>query len=428
MNSLFHQARFGLLGSWLLVSILLQSTCLLGGSTNYQLPNIPNLNIRYFYEEALTMRFSSPDPVNQAGVSALKSSIIVDKESENSTGTLLYSSIIYHGNMIDQSWTSDYLQSKGVGIYTLYKSLGISTGQYEEKYQSIALGYKGSWGQKSDAAPHINTTGIVNTSTTTSGSSFSRSNHEISNVSDSWMIFQLTEPLVANALINYQNDYFTISFEGDNEEGVYVKMTPSFNSSVSGATHLGEASYVVEVQTKLGSSYSTLGTINASVGEHVLIKRTSSGAYSVWINDVSVGGSFTVSASNVKYINYRAYVHDGFQIGVSDVLFSSPIAPSAKPSSYHPLKLDLNSGHYNTVDKHVYFHYRGEYNSGNLNYKVKNELGVDVTLQTSLNVGVKTYGENRFILDANQLSEGYYTLMVTNEKNEKYYLRFYNKN
>jgi hypothetical protein len=64
-----------------------------------------------------------------------------------------------------------------------------------------------------------------------------------------------------------------------------------------------------------------------------------------------------------------------------------------------------------------------------VNYTVLDETNAAVTGSTSLtNLATSSnawqYGDNRYELDITSLSTGQYTLEVSNEKNERFYLRF----
>ena len=105
---------------------------------------------------------------------------------------------------------------------------------------------------------------------------------------------------------------------------------------------------------------------------------------------------------------------------------------------YDELKRKLDGGNYYVDNGLLLFEYKGEYSKGELNYKVYNNEhtvvasntlypGILKNLQTSDDEN--TYGDNRFVLDlsctGHGLNSGYYVLEVTNEKEEKFYLRFY---
>jgi len=104
--------------------------------------------------------------------------------------------------------------------------------------------------------------------------------------------------------------------------------------------------------------------------------------------------------------------------------------PIATPI-YAELKEQLDAGFYPmpSGSNQVYFYYKEEYKTGNLDYKVYNQsMGlVSTTLENVdlSNTPTKRYGTNRFKLTVPNMNAGqFYLLEVTNEKGEKEYLRF----
>ena len=101
-----------------------------------------------------------------------------------------------------------------------------------------------------------------------------------------------------------------------------------------------------------------------------------------------------------------------------------------KPS-FNRLSEQLDGQQFYTLDSKLFFYYEGEYNTGTLNYKVVSEMGAVVTNVVPLTspagtaTASKSFGDNRYVLDFHHLADGYYTLEVTNEKNETYSLRIY---
>jgi flagellar assembly factor FliW len=94
------------------------------------------------------------------------------------------------------------------------------------------------------------------------------------------------------------------------------------------------------------------------------------------------------------------------------------------------LKKKMNGGFFLSQNNKLYFKFDGEYVSGTgVNYTVLDETNAAVTGSTSLtNLATSSnawqYGDNRYELDITSLSTGQYTLEVSNEKNERFYLRF----
>lgn len=110
--------------------------------------------------------------------------------------------------------------------------------------------------------------------------------------------------------------------------------------------------------------------------------------------------------------------------------------PLKSPVKYALLRKKLDAGFYTCKSDHLFFRF-DEYYSGNiLNFEIVNDKGQkiepvlrnDRTEKASASHGeIKSEGVNLFDLDiANyNLKRGYYLLTVWNNKNEKYFLKFY---
>ncbi len=113
--------------------------------------------------------------------------------------------------------------------------------------------------------------------------------------------------------------------------------------------------------------------------------------------------------------------------------------PVPYTQSYAHLKQKLDGGYYRTASKILKFEYKEEYNvpspNKKLTYKIYDRqytttLGVDANSSPIVSGSpLKTivYGDNRFEIDLNPfglVSGNFYVLEVSNEKNEKQFLRF----
>ncbi|UTW61513.1 DNRLRE domain-containing protein [bacterium SCSIO 12741] len=97
------------------------------------------------------------------------------------------------------------------------------------------------------------------------------------------------------------------------------------------------------------------------------------------------------------------------------------------PMYYEPSR-KADGGFYNTYQNQLYFEHDFDYKDGSINYLVKTDGNeTDVTNSTILSTTAGDYGFNVYRLDASQLQEGYYQLVITNEKDEEFTLRFHNK-
>lgn len=100
---------------------------------------------------------------------------------------------------------------------------------------------------------------------------------------------------------------------------------------------------------------------------------------------------------------------------------------------YVVLKKTLDAGYYVPARHQLKFKFEDEYNDTNhsLSYKIYNSTHTNIQptlVSTANNNPVSTYGDNRFSLDlytaTTGLPAGFYILEVSNEKQEKWYLRF----
>lgn len=121
--------------------------------------------------------------------------------------------------------------------------------------------------------------------------------------------------------------------------------------------------------------------------------------------------------------------------------FSNPISPIliGRPKGTPPyavLHKKLDGGYYQVNNGALYFRFDEEYNDadGKLTYKVYSDANNLVAANSISGEQAVYYGDNRYRLNPLQcqftgsgsLTAGYFILEVTNEKNEKWYLRFKN--
>jgi hypothetical protein len=100
---------------------------------------------------------------------------------------------------------------------------------------------------------------------------------------------------------------------------------------------------------------------------------------------------------------------------------------------YAILKKELDGNYYRSYNS-LWFKFDDEYNDAGsvLTFTVREAATNDIVvlLGTANNTQTSVYGDNRFKLDlytsSGPLASGFYVLEVTNEKNEKWYLRFKN--
>jgi hypothetical protein len=202
-----------------------------------------------------------------------------------------------------------------------------------------------------------------------------------------------------------------------------------------------------------GQSYgSTLGTGIASISacEYWTFKRvTGSSTPTVSLN-------WNYNCDNSDYSEMSEVIWDGSQwndLGQSSVTISSskrgkliPVSSTsftANPSpitigyatvkkSYSELSKITDGGYFDADGHELYFAFTEEYqdSDGKLSYCVVDSTDSIITLLGNENNNASVhYGENQYKIDLydntnTPLASGYYLLEVTNEKNEKWYLRF----
>jgi len=139
-----------------------------------------------------------------------------------------------------------------------------------------------------------------------------------------------------------------------------------------------------------------------------------------------VGGT-TSNSSNPQVnppnnTNYQVTVTDnaGCFKSASARIYNAGLLTNNK--NYAILKRELDAGYMNSAhiaaSNLLYFMFEEEYyvpSGTNLNYKIYDDAGTQLTGLPSL---VETIGDNRFALDVSGLSNGYYKLLVYNQKNE----------
>lgn len=411
----------------LICSIILSVVLCFGGSLSAKdelnQKVLSSYELRPFYEEAFPINFPSLDMINYGGSCGLASHTIVDETTVSRSGGA-YASL----NPVT-SWNAGDLTGKSVGIYHYLEPYILLNGDVSEQLRSVALGYKCNWLFDSYTTSVGGTNGVYNTATTPTGIVTAKSKNVVESSVDTWVAFELMEPVVGNG-VSYQNDKYSISFEGANEDGVYVEMTPSYDPSTPGGTLLGKVTYTVSVSTRTngGTSVSNLGNVTANVGDWVLFERSSSNAYSVSVGGQPIafltgGNTYTYTIGGVVSLNYRASVHDDYQLGPLNVLtsFSCPLI------NFFQL-YDKVSSNFAVINNGIlgFEFVEPYYYTGDISFKVydayHHELA-SITTANLLNAEV-TFGENYLELDVSSLATGDYLLETTDSKGNKKYLRF----
>lgn len=165
------------------------------------------------------------------------------------------------------------------------------------------------------------------------------------------------------------------------------------------------------------------------VDDVIKVGRGSEGKISVAINDAVVY-DHPVNA-NALYLSPAILVNTHLITGTPEVLqglggdpppvFIPPVTIFARPAN------KLDGGFYTAISGKVYFAVEGEYNTSTLKFKVYNNANTAIMTNgvgNYLNYVTQDIGDNRRSLNVGNLANGFYVLEITNEKNEKQYLRF----
>ena len=160
-----------------------------------------------------------------------------------------------------------------------------------------------------------------------------------------------------------------------------------------------------------------------NVNDKIRLEKDASQIITMYLNgnpieqfSSSVSGPMIIDAS-LKFLNGK--------ISKPRCSFGCPITPV---KNYAVLKSFVDGQYYKLDGNHLNFTVDGEYTLNRLKFKVydnkRNVVISDSYNANLLNIVNLKIGDNRYYLDCNSLAIGYYTLEVTNEKNEKLHLRF----
>lgn len=164
-------------------------------------------------------------------------------------------------------------------------------------------------------------------------------------------------------------------------------------------------------------------------GENVTINSTVSGGATPYQFSWSPSGFF-VSPSNGSQQNQvvNLPVSTTFELTVttaSQCIQKRTIDVVVEP--FAKLESQPTGGYYRCVNNKLPFAFEGQYSQTNLRYKVLNGSNQEVASNTLNNIAsslVVQPGDNRYYLNVASLPTGFYLLEISNEKNEKLYLRF----
>ncbi len=145
-----------------------------------------------------------------------------------------------------------------------------------------------------------------------------------------------------------------------------------------------------------------------------------------------IGNVIAYTKNHVIFYNQEENAKEKLQINVSQyttgtaTLISCSFGIGNLFRPYSVLRKKLNGGFYLPILGKLYFKFEEEYKDGTLTYQVINNSDGS-TPSIPINTSIKNYGDNRYELNlAGTLTPSgtYYTLVVKNEKNVSYYLKF----
>lgn len=225
----------------------------------------------------------------------------------------------------------------------------------------------------------------------------------------------------------WQNNSVSHSVTWSNPLSVVIPVTPTISGIRFAKTYVGPSS------TYLITKQDGTPIMNFSPNDKFrFIYNAATNTESLYriLPDGSLGSVIYGPISIAAATNITAYpgTHHKLYRGFTDL---STNIPCSIPNIYAKLERQLTGTKYKVYLNKFYFFYDEEYAStASLSYKVYDKNNT-VVLSTSTQVLTQTvgavnreYGDNRYSLDVNSIDPGAYILEVTNEKGEKFYLRF----
>lgn len=316
------------------------------------------------------------------------------------------------------------------GQYNLTYTVIFPNGTGQSVYHPITylVGYKAFWNNMVETENAPTTNAIRNTL-----ESFNSNIHtgETSNYldpgSNEWIYFEVAAPVNNAGTVVYPTLFdrlYLLDFKPYGSPSYYLR---------AAAMHLGGTNQVLSIYGGSALFHKTV-----SPGDKVLIKITGGNSVRLSVNGQninSVNGNIVepfigISASSI--IGYRASFNSAFsfnsKIGPHNVITSFPCADMA----YLDLKRQVDGSFYPARLNTLGFRYMEEYlpASGTLNYRILDRNNEDVFVTNSVTQPdvFRLVGDNKCEIDLSThrsiLPSGYYILEVTNDKNEKRYMRF----
>ena len=240
-----------------------------------------------------------------------------------------------------------------------------------------------------------------------------------------------------------ENAAYQQSFRTTNTNLVYSLMAMAVNNTLPYASNT----------LNLSPAYAAINMVRIKDGTITLLFRGSSNVttYPCALNDVvkigrNASGNMFLAVNEAILYTHNVNVNSQFLYPVftanSDAQIISVGSGSGQevyidpatvvPDIYAVPQVKLDGGYYTTVANKLLFKVVGEYNLSTIKFIVYDKTNANVLSDNNVSAIIPffyDFGDNRYALDVSSLTTaGYYILEVTNEKNEKLYLRFKHTN
>lgn len=208
-----------------------------------------------------------------------------------------------------------------------------------------------------------------------------------------------------------------------NSGSMYV-MTENWNEKI--ITYSNQPEYSLINPIPIPSLSSVPQTRQFDAADHFNLWRQNNSQNFGWLmkmNDESL-----TSSSNSQRYNSSDATSNRPKINFS-ISVSNPVAPNYCNQVFAKMDRTLRGVLYKPYLNHLYFYYDEEYNTISSSWVNYNVYKTDAPHTSILNHTLQPltavrYGDNRFTLDISDLDPATYVLEITNNKSEKFYLRF----
>lgn len=291
------------------------------------------------------------------------------------------------------------------------------------------VGYKAYW-HKGVEVEHVPKSNFIRNTLTDYKSNLhsGETSNYINPGTDEWIYFEVKAPVDAAGNVSYPGFF-------DRTYSVDIQSYSKSNFLRAMVYYMGGNNQTFVISD---ASQNSLFTANVNTGDKVLMKITGGNKLSLSINGQVINSVTSNAVMGFQGINmpsvlgfsasFRSQASFNSKIGPGNVITSFPCADLV----YLNLKRQLDGAYYPSRLNVVGFRYLEEYlpASGTLNYKIIDEKDRDVfaTHSVAQPTIVRRAGDNKCEIDLanhrNIFPAGYYILEVTNDKQEKRFMRF----